>query len=118
MNKEIKKTVTYTDEITLYTKRVCDKCGKLLEYRYNPLVKGLVNISKEHMKVEYYEVTTGHHDWGNDSIDSVEHHDYCPTCVLQAMDEYYERTNGKNNTQYLEINHESYEYGIIIKEGE
>lgn len=116
MNKEIKKRVTYTDEITLYSKRVCDKCGKVLEYLVNGKVKGLVNMSKEHMKVEYYEVTTGHHDWGNDSIDSVEHYDYCPTCVLQAMDEYYEKTNGKNNTQYLEINHEGYEYGTIIKE--
>lgn len=116
MNKEIKKTVTYTDEITLYSKRVCDKCGKVLEYRYNH--KELVNISKEHMKVEYYEVTTGHHDWGNDSIDSVEYHDYCPTCVLQAIDEYYETTNGEINTNYIEINHECYDYGIIINEEE
>lgn len=116
MNKEIKKTVTYTDKITLYTKRVCDKCGKALEYRCNSLAKELVNISKEHMKVEYYEVTTGHHDWGNDSIDSVEHYDYCPTCVLQAMDEYYETTNGRDTTQYLEINHEQYLCGTIIKE--
>lgn len=114
MNKEIKKRVTYTDEITLYSKRVCDKCGKILEYCYNH--EELVNTSKERMKVEYYEVTTGHHDWGNDSIDSVEHHDYCPTCVLQAIDEYYEKTNEKNNTNYIEINHECYEYGIIIEE--
>ena len=116
MNKEIKKRVTYTDEITLYSKRVCDKCGKVLEYLVNGKVKGLVNISKEHVKVEYYEVTTGHHDWGNDSIDSVEYHDYCPTCVLQAIDEYYEKTNGKNNTNYIEINHASYLCGIIIEE--
>lgn len=114
MNKEIKKRVTYTDEITLYSKRVCDKCGKILEYCYNH--EELVNTSKERMKVEYYEVTTGHHDWDNDSIDSVEHHDYCPTCVLQAIYEYYEKTNGKINTNYIEINHESYLCDIIIEE--
>lgn len=116
MEKEIKKTATYTDEITVYTKRVCDKCGKVLEYRCRH--KELVDLSKERMNVEYYEVTTGHHDWGNDSVDSVEYHDYCPTCVLQAIDEYYEKTNGKFNSQYLEIKHESYLNGVIIKEEE
>lgn len=40
----------------------------------------------------YYEVTTGHRDWGNDSIDSVSTKDICPAClsgyIMKFLDEH------------------------------
>lgn len=38
----------------------------------------------------YYTVTTHHGQWGNDSIDSFEHLDFCSyQCLLENMNEYF-----------------------------
>ena len=53
---------------------ICDTCNKEIK-------EGL-----------YFEVTTGHHRWGNDSVESIEEFDYCSKdCLDVAYDEYYEK---------------------------
>ena len=48
----------------------------------------------------YFEVTTGHHDWGNDSCESIEHFDICPNCVGDFVTKYVRESKG---TEYLEM---------------
>lgn len=39
-------------------------------------------------KYKYYAVTTGHHDWGSESIESVQHFDICPDCIFEFVKNY------------------------------
>lgn len=74
----IKKTLTNI---------VCDVCGN--------------NIS---VNCLYYEVRTGHRDWGNDSIDSIENKDICSDeCLQKEFNIYMELTS---RTKYMEIERE------------
>ena len=62
----------------------CDKCGQVIR------------------KNKYFEVLTGHNDWGNDSCDSVERHDICPDCINKFVADYLEETM-KSDTAYIDI---------------
>lgn len=72
---------------------VCDVCGKVLEPSKERGAYG--NWTK------YYEVTTGHRDWGNDSCESVKTVDICPECLDKYVSNYFKNTN--STTAYLEI---------------
>ena len=38
----------------------------------------------------YFDVTTRHSNWGNDSVESIEHHDFCSyPCMKEHMDDYF-----------------------------
>lgn len=52
-----------------------------------------------------WELTTGHHDWGRDSVDSVEHFDVCSEACLTIKFAEYVNESGKNdwNTMYFEV---------------
>lgn len=50
----------------------------------------------------YFEVTTGHHDWGNDSIDSVKTIDVCPECLNKYVADYF-KDSEDSYTAYLDI---------------
>jgi hypothetical protein len=64
--KRIEKTVS--TEIIAGVK--CDICGKEITGKY-------------------WRLTTHHHDWGNDSVDSYEHSDLCSReCINKALDDY------------------------------
>ncbi len=63
----------------------CDNCNKKI-------------IDEE----KYFEVTTGHHDWGNDSCESIEHLDICEKCI-NKFSENYLKENKESNTAYIEI---------------
>ena len=68
--------------------------------------------------IQYYKVTTGHYDWGNDSVDSIKTYDICsPECMAVIIDKYYDRSYCKNsgmgNTEYIVIEHC---YGATCKE--
>lgn len=55
------------------------------------LVKVTCDVCKKEINTvnDYYEVTTGHNDWGNDSYDSVEYKDICSDkCLKQEFDSY------------------------------
>lgn len=48
----------------------------------------------------YYDVTTGHYDWGNDSIDSIEHFEICEKCIVEFTKKYLKDADG---TEYIDI---------------
>ena len=65
----------------------CDCCGNIIKEKY-----------------DYYSVTIGHYDWGNDSPDSVQCQDYCSIeCLTSAIKKYYEKANG---SEYFNVNRE------------
>ena len=77
----------------------CDICGKEIPptafpHRYGEQV------------YDYYEVTTHHHDWGNDSVDSYEHFDACsPDCAYKLWEKYIRDSAGARNTMCIEVEH-------------
>lgn len=70
---------------------ICDVCGKRLD-----------------VGESYLDVTTGHHDWGNDSCDSIDRRQICGDCLDKVIEEYKEHAlnSGRYNTNYIEIEHE------------
>lgn len=86
------KTHTVTERVCVKETTHCDVCNKPIDTD-----KG------------YWHLITGHHDWGNDSIDSVKYFDMCSEdCLRKNFDEYV-KESGKNdwNTMYFEVNRES-----------
>lgn len=59
----------------------CDWCEKVIE-----APSSLVDQMDD--KFKYYTVTTGHYDWGYESIESVQHFDICPDCILEFVKNY------------------------------
>ena len=67
----------------------CDKCHKkIIPCKY-----------KEDQN-QYVHIHTYHNDWGNDSIDSHEYHDYCAQCAKEVVAEYIGKMDG---TEELEL---------------
>lgn len=87
MNIVEKKTVAVVKEVTVGVK--CDFCGKQVDHR------------------NYFHITTSHHDWGNDSIDSYEYMDACcPECVMGFAEKYIQSAyEDKHNTRRIEVEH-------------
>lgn len=60
---------------------------------------------------QYVHIHTWHNDWGNDSIDSHEYHDYCVECAKEVVSEYIGTIYGSEelelSNEYLTTN-ESY----------
>lgn len=66
----------------------CDVCEKVIPASWHD----------ENSK--YFEVTTGHHDWGSESIESRETIDVCPECLLKYISDYFKNAS---TTAYLEV---------------
>ena len=82
------KTHTVTEKVCVKETRYCDVCNGVIE-----------------KNTGYWELITGHYDWGRDSVDSMEHFDICSEiCLREKFDEYV-RESGKNNynTMYFEV---------------
>lgn len=95
MIQPIEKEVTVTEMRTIGHQIYCDECQKLI-------ADTAVSLPK--YDVQYWEITTGHYDWGNDSGDSVEEHHYCSRdCLKKAFDKYIEQTENRRNSQYFEV---------------
>ena len=72
----------------------CDKCDVVIPvYDY-----------REPDKSMYYRVMTGHHDWGSESCESIEHFDICPKCINEFATGYL--NNNKYDNAYIEIERE------------
>lgn len=96
----VEKKAVYQDVIISEECR-CDRCWRHLWY----------HTKDGHKKpglgtAEYYNVVTGHHDWGRDSVDSVETYDVCVGCAKKMFEEYVEDSWGHNNSLYFECSHE------------
>lgn len=91
-------TRTITRQVRMVVGVKCDICGTIID-------------SKKYRSKEsrYFEVTTGHNDWGHDSCESVEKRDVCPECIVKVMTEYINTASG---TDYIEVetsHHHPYE---------
>lgn len=94
-----------TEKVLVESKKIigikCDCCGKVIY----PAQKKKESILFD-IEAEYYSITTGHCDWGNDSCDSVETKQVCSVeCAQKIVDEYFKRSWGGVNSQYIEIEH-------------
>lgn len=84
---------------------ICDRCKSVI-YKHTPTDKP---YGDNRTFVDWFSVRTGHYDWGSDSCDSVEHKDICPDCFSAVCADYLKRshdTSDKENTEYIEIEHE------------
>ena len=88
MIEYVEKEVKRFEKVELRT--VCDGCKKEID-----------------KKVGYFRVCTSHNDWGNDSIDSYEHYDFCcPACLFKFAEPYVsESYNNRFNTREIDIEH-------------
>ena len=60
---------------------------------------------------KFWVLTTSHGDWGNDSVDSIEHFDICSTkCIHKALTAYIERCE-YSYTQRFELEQDSFSAG-------
>ena len=83
----------------------CDICGTIIE---PPSKEDRFNWMDE--KYKYYEVTTGHHDWGNESCESVQHYDICPGCIDAFTNEYLKNKDSQRSG-YIDIETDHICYG-------
>ena len=91
LSKEVKEVVTA--KVRMLEGILCDKCGKVI-----PADRYATPMNR------YYEVTTGHNDWGNDSFESREYHDICPECIGKFVADYFcDPKRGHNDTLYIEV---------------
>lgn len=103
LSKDAKKVV-YTTVRTLEG-ITCDACGKVIP------------ASSEYTQrknTKYFNVITGHHDWGNDSYESRKRRDICPECINRFVAEYLDSATG---SEYIEIETE-YAYPTDVHEDE
>lgn len=70
------------------------------ETTYCDVCKKMIDTNKG-----YWELTTGHHDWGNDSGDSIENFDVCSEiCLMSKFSEYLNESEKNDwNTMYFEV---------------
>lgn len=75
---------------------ICDVCGKELRYTQKTFMGSVA---------EYYKITTGHYDWGNDSCESIEHKDACCDECLSIFTQKWLKNSDviASNTAYIEI---------------
>lgn len=82
----------YTQKEVVKTEKVlegisCDICGTVVE-------EGKL----------YFEVTTGHGRWGNDSVDSIEHFDLCHyICLVEHQRRYFLRELAETARYDIEV---------------
>lgn len=88
LSKESKQVVYKTVRVLEGIK--CDICGTVIPAKE-------WGRSSEN---RYFEVCIGHHDWGNDSIDSVKYMDICPECISKYMTEHVNNVKG---SEYINI---------------
>lgn len=95
IHKNIEKTIE--TEILVAVK--CDICGKEITGKF-------------------WQLTTHHHDWGNDSIDSYEYKDLCSReCINKALDDYIKNC-AVSDTQCFELEQDSLRVKAEGEEGE
>lgn len=71
----------------------CDNCKKIIFPKSETCKENL-----------YYKITTGHHDWGNDSIDSIKHFDLCQDCLNDFVAKKLDGNQSKSS--YMDISTE------------
>lgn len=118
MIKDIKEKQMIEQEVIISKICTCDICKKTIYHKKfdeHETISARVIGSKS---VQWYTVTTGHRDWGNDSVDSIETIYVCsPECLKSAVEDYCNRSfqitgPGIHNTEWMEIEHN---YGATME---
>ena len=92
------KTETVTHEVKTVKALKCDVCGKEITAKDDIRIRG----------IKYWELTTQHNDWGNDSVDSIEYFDLCSeNCVRAKLEKYFADCK-RSFTQRFELNQETF----------
>lgn len=106
---------TYYEKKTIFEETCCQKCGKTLH------VNGNVSIKPKEQEL-YFFVTTGHHQWAEDSHESIKSEYYCQDCLKEIIDNYLKTAE---KTSYINIECEGFihEYdfnkeGLFVDEDE
>ena len=95
--KYIVKTVE--TKVVESTDIICDECNTTIAHYTED-----GTVYKSYFD-DYYDVVTGHFDWGNDSRESVKELNICPQCLDKMIEAYKRRSLGRYNTEYIEISH-------------
>ena len=53
--------------------------------------------------IKYFEVTTSHQDWGNDSCDSMTNYSICQGCIVDFVTNYLTNDCDESNTASIDI---------------
>lgn len=94
--ERIKKSVVKEVDTVVGEKLTCDICNKIIYLKKE-------EDEKPEIDNPYYSTTTGHHEWGNDSVESIKCNDVCSDeCLAVVMTEYMERVK-EYPSQYLNI---------------
>ena len=101
MKKSIKETQLQEVEVITDGQIICDCCEKII------VQKSTLELGKHY---GWFHLCTGHRDWGNDSVDSIEYFDLCSRECLanklrEMLDEYEE-----SDTAYFETKKEGFTY--------
>ena len=97
MKSKYTRKVTKEVTETYGLKITCNICGRTIcDFDNTPPKDRFGDV------VDYFTLTTGHYDWGNDSCDSVEQEDICSEdCVKTALIRYL---RGRNKVTPLILN--------------
>lgn len=95
---EVREVVKTNETVVVAEVRKCDVCGKI------------IFDSREQLSFferrPYWDITTGHHDWGNDSVDSIKNKDVCSKkCLQKVFDEYLNGCGDRGDSMYLRVSH-------------
>ena len=86
MRKYKRKEIKKYEEIENET--ICDICKKQILGEEDYKTSFRTKMS------HFYEITTHHNDWGNDSVDSYEYFDACcEECLFKFLKEYFDGTD-------------------------
>ena len=102
MIKSESEVITVREEKKVRRIITCDVCGKEIENRkvlYDDPTGKHNGVYLEGKSSFRFHVSTGHHDWGNDSYESIEEKDVCSVECLNVLFEDYIK-NG-SDTQYF-----------------
>lgn len=92
MSREMKwKTETRKVAVCTEGNLICDACGKNID------------IFKTKQR-SFYHIESGHNEWGNDSIDSIEDLDACcDECLITLVNKWMKKWPESYNTAYINI---------------
>lgn len=90
MRKQIMKKVTKEVEVIDYENIKCDCCKhEIFNKKYFEDGDYDKNINRSNEKFKFFTIRTGHHDWGKDSIESMQSLDICSKdCLMKQIEEF------------------------------
>ena len=100
--RNIEEERSVVQKTKIYEVATCDVCKRQI-YKSDSR-----SYQNNKYRIGFWKLTTGHHDWGNDSCDSIETFMLCSKeCAAAMFTVYINDSDGDANTMYFEIEHGS-----------